>query len=184
MGVKTVIIWDELGSIRETYLHHDEIERLLPTMACRAEVMRNRSGEIFYRFPALVGSGASLTWWLPAACAAPPACLDQAEIVLLVGDCRRGFLQRGDSLLSSCQWPRGWAGPSQPQHWGHWSLTELTNARLFQENQCSLRNHPNEKRSLLMSLPKFEFDFHVVSCPTRLSYFSIPKTEKYRIAMC
>ena len=102
--------------MRETYLHHDEIERLLPTMACRAEVMRNGSGEIFYRFPALVGSGASLTWWLPAACAAPPACLDQAEIVLLVGDCRRGFLQRGDTLLSSCQWPRGWAGPSQPQH--------------------------------------------------------------------
>ena len=129
--------------------YHDEIEWLLPTMACRAEVMRNRSGEIFYRFPALVGSGASLTWWLPAACAAPPACLDQAEIVLLVGDCRRGFLQRGDSLLSSCQWPRGWAGPSLPQHWGHWSLTELTNARLFQENQCTMV--PLSTRMLLKS---------------------------------
>ena len=49
MGVKTVIIWDELGSIRETYLHHDEIERLLPTMECRAEVMKNRGVENFYR---------------------------------------------------------------------------------------------------------------------------------------
>merc|ERR1719362_2491936 len=41
-------------------LHHDEIERLLPTMAFRAEVMKNRGVENFYRLlsvdPAQVGA--------------------------------------------------------------------------------------------------------------------------------
>merc|ERR1740123_773324 len=55
-GVAVVLGLSGRGSASEgqearqsNFLHHDEIERLLPTMACRAEVIQNGGVENFYR---------------------------------------------------------------------------------------------------------------------------------------
>ena len=89
----------------ETYLHHDEIERLLPTMAFRAEVMKNRGVENFYRLssvdPAQAGRSLRATG-RPAQPIHPPSSTRLRS---------RGFLEIA-GVVSSCQGPQGWAFPS------------------------------------------------------------------------
>ena len=67
---------------------------------------------------------------------------------------------------------------------GHFRLSMSINIRIRPFNKLKLKIFKYDDDTGLAVIMNISYNQYLVSRPTRLSYFNIPRTEKYGIAIC